>query len=59
MCSSCKYRRLGNFHVIKIRGFNFRCVVKWQKLNARVRNFRVFNFRSLSKWRKILNGKNT
>ena len=49
MCSSCKYRRLGNFHVIKIRGFNFRCVVKWQKLNARVRNFRVFNFRSLSK----------
>ena len=53
------YRRLGNFHVRNVHAFNFRCVAKWQKLNAHVRNFRMFNFRRLSNWRKIFNGENS
>ena len=57
MCSSCKYRRSGNFHVRNVRGFNFRHVVKWRKSNARVRNFHEFNFRSLASGEKFLTAK--
>ena len=41
--TALKYHRSGN-----LRTFNFHRLTKWQKLNARVRNFRTPNFCCLS-----------
>ena len=52
------YCRSGNFRVRNVCAFNFRCVAKWQKLNAHVRNYRTFNFRRLSNWQKSFHSEN-
>ena len=52
------YCRSGNFRIRNVCAFNFRCVAKWQKLNADVRNYRTFNFRRLSNWRKSFHSEN-
>ena len=44
----------GNFRIRSVCTFNICRVAKWQKLNARIRNFRAFNFHAFN-FRRLSN----